>query len=313
MAQNLMENVDVTAELERFTWRNAKWTDEKLIASSPFRDDSNPSFFVDLRKGRYYGCWHDSGAVGDEFSSGNFPKLLAFLHGETYEEACEYLREVYGVPTADYTLEPLKLQLHGKSKPLSENLINPVPSKYLKKRGISEATQTLLETGFDRGNNAVVFPWRDVGKTLGNIKYRRADCKVFWYASGGIPIRQLIYGMYLIYENGENEMVVTEGEVDALSFIDAGYPAVALGNAHLTRYKLDLIKRSRTKKVYICVDNDKAGRNLLQGLTAELVAYKQLYEIKIPLQYKDANELYCNGNNLFQKTKKINNLSVASF
>src|SRR5690625_1876617 len=91
--------VDVRAELEQFDWTNAHWTHDRLIASSPFRYETRPSFFVTLDpSSEYYGCWGDSGAVDDEWQSGNFTKLLSFLRAETYEETEEYLRYTYGAP-----------------------------------------------------------------------------------------------------------------------------------------------------------------------------------------------------------------------
>src|SRR5690625_6287102 len=70
--------VDIEGELRRYPWHKERWTSEKLIACSPFRDDNTPSFFVNL-SGEYAGTWGDSGAYEDEYRSGNFVKLLGFL------------------------------------------------------------------------------------------------------------------------------------------------------------------------------------------------------------------------------------------
>jgi len=74
-------NVDIEEELRLFPWNRARWTESKLIASSPFRDDNAPSFFVNL-DGEYAGTWADSGAYGTEYESGNFVRLLAYLRNE---------------------------------------------------------------------------------------------------------------------------------------------------------------------------------------------------------------------------------------
>lgn len=52
-------NIDIKTELEEFDFRNARWSDDKLIACSPFRQDSTPSFFVTL-SGEYSGVRGDS-------------------------------------------------------------------------------------------------------------------------------------------------------------------------------------------------------------------------------------------------------------
>ena len=84
-------DVDIVEELSAFDWTRPKWSEDKLIAASPFRYDSTPSFFVSLENG----VWADSGAYDEDYASGNFTKLLAFLRDESYEETAEYLTDIY--------------------------------------------------------------------------------------------------------------------------------------------------------------------------------------------------------------------------
>src|SRR5690606_28011578 len=85
--------VDVRTELESYEWERPRWLDEKLIACSPFRQDSTPSFYVWLRDVPEFnaraGYWGDSGGV--EYQRGNFVTLLAYLRGETEDETARYL------------------------------------------------------------------------------------------------------------------------------------------------------------------------------------------------------------------------------
>ena len=87
-------DVDIREELDQFEWYSAKWTDDKLIASSPFRDDTAPSFYIDL-EGEYAGIFGDSGAYDSYYESGTLPKLLAYLRNESYEDAVDYLLSKY--------------------------------------------------------------------------------------------------------------------------------------------------------------------------------------------------------------------------
>ncbi|ARW46031.1 hypothetical protein S100141_04811 [Bacillus licheniformis] len=41
-------DVDIRYELEQFEWTRPTWTDERLLAASPFRYDRTPSFYVYL-------------------------------------------------------------------------------------------------------------------------------------------------------------------------------------------------------------------------------------------------------------------------
>ena len=94
--RNYEVDVDIKSELEVYDWGyNARWSADKLIAASPFRHDSTPSFFVNL-DGDYAGAWADSGAHDDNYTSGGFAKLLAYLRSESIEETERYLLEQYG-------------------------------------------------------------------------------------------------------------------------------------------------------------------------------------------------------------------------
>ena len=155
-------NIDVREELEQYEWGRPKWSDSKLIATSPFRFDSNPSFFCDLESGG----WSDSGAYDIEWERGNLPKLLAFLRNESYEETCEYLTETYGL-RIDYVgrLSVPNISLIKKKPKISikkDILVsyNEKSSDYLKQRGISESVCRFMRRGIfgepKCGNIAVV-------------------------------------------------------------------------------------------------------------------------------------------------------------
>src|SRR5690625_7911436 len=77
--------IDIEEELSAYQFDNARWQADKLIANSPFRDESRPSFFVNL-SGEFAGTWADSGAINDDMASGNFAKLIALLDGIPIEE-----------------------------------------------------------------------------------------------------------------------------------------------------------------------------------------------------------------------------------
>ena len=80
--QGRQVDVDIEGELRLFPWERDRWTADKLIACSPFRTDSHPSFFVSLETGG----WGDSGGMG-EFESGRLNDLLGYLRGTSPEEA----------------------------------------------------------------------------------------------------------------------------------------------------------------------------------------------------------------------------------
>ena len=90
----------------------------------------------------------------------------------------------------------------------------------------------------------------------------------------------------------EKPIFVVEGEIDALSIIDVGGEAIALGSTSNVNKLLEILERKKlTQPLIISLDNDKAGVEASQRLTDGLqelgVSYHQ---INIAEPYKDANE-----------------------
>jgi DNA primase len=288
-------DVDIRSELERFDWIRPRWTADKLIAASPFRYDNQPSYFVSLE----HGGWRDSGATDPEWSSGNFPKLLSFLRQETYEETVEYLLTEYSPLTNFEDTDKIALTLPNLIvqpsvyPTLDERILDAYNgrSPYLGGRGISEDTQQTYEIGFDRKRNAVTIPWRDGSGRLCALKYRSTWSRAFWYEPGGAPIRNLVYGINIVYDKRAKSAAIVEGEIDALTLSSAGMPAIATGGAsNWNDTKRDIIVRSPLEEIVIVRDNDAAGKALQRRLIESLSPYMDVKIAVVPGRYKDVNE-----------------------
>lgn len=93
-------------------------------------------------------------------------------------------------------------------------------------------------------------------------------------------------------QTADKPIFVVEGEIDAMSIIDVGGEAVAIGSTSNVNIFLDELKRQRTAQpLILLLDNDKAGtqatEKLIQGLQDTGVTY---YQIDVVSPYKDANE-----------------------
>lgn len=100
-----------------------------------------------------------------------------------------------------------------------------------------------------------------------------------------------IWNVKSITESQEPVFVV-EGEIDALSVIDAGGMAVALCSVTNAKRFLDVVSQRPPKLGFILsLDNDEAGREartiISEGLTRSEIPFC-VHEL--PAQYKDANE-----------------------
>ena len=284
-------DVDIEEELQEYEWSNARWTSSKLISSSPFRYDKAPSFFVDLETGG----WADSGSYDDEFSKGNFVKLIAHLRGIYEHEAEEYLINKYGLlyeikEGHDIHIEAPRLRERKKEYALSSSTVTQAVSPYLITRGIAPDVQERYGIGYNENNKGyTAIPWHysDTGD-IANVKYRSTSSKRFFYEPDAKSISELVYGLW--QAKTSPYVIICEGEIDALSWATAGYTAVALGGAHITRRQSELIVREGFKKIYVAADNDDQGRSLNRKVYELLKGYARIYEVDYR-EEKDANDV----------------------
>ncbi|MGG1595962.1 toprim domain-containing protein [Terribacillus saccharophilus] len=297
-------DVDITAELSQYEWVKPDWRSDKLRCASPFRHDRTPSFFVNL-DGKFAGTWSDAGGT-DEYTSGNFVKLLAFLRDESYEEAAEYLIETYAAPEqSDSFIMPTLQLAQGPRQPtvIDEAIIGRHRgiSEYLRdERGITEKVQRFFGVGSTP--SAVLLPWRHADSRLATVKYRRTDSKLFWYARDAEPVKRCVFGIDKIWrlaprDNRYRRAVVCESEVDALTWYCAGIPAIATGGANVTDHQIDIIRVSPLDELILAPDNDEAGAKWARTLTEGLRGSVKLSKVTIPTG-KDSNEYAVNGGDL---------------
>ncbi|MBG9788731.1 toprim domain-containing protein [Brevibacillus laterosporus] len=325
--------IDIRAELEQFPWTAATWTDDRLLAASPFRWDRSPSFYVWLRdsdnprNNAKAGYWGDMGAKDPDYQHGGIVKLLAFLREETEEETQDYLRWKYGEGTVDP--EALTLDLSGSlrmSQARTQTLDSDFHKQYtdrdhpyLSSRGITEEVQRLFQTGYDPRTNAITIPWFNADGTLGNVKYRKVNEKTFWYAKGGRPIREMVYGLDIVYRQRITGAVLVESEIDAMYLWSAGVPAVALGGSVFSEEKAEALRKSPIEIIGVMADHDKAGQKMKRAVVGGLSGYMMVNVVGYPIRYKDPNEIknkaelnhvftdkksfikinFCKGNNYF--------------
>lgn len=140
---------------------------------------------------------------------------------------------------------------------LSDNWV-----KFFEGRRISQSTlgkMRLAEKG-----EYIQFPFID-GDEVINIKSRTKD-KRFLLESGK-PL--IFYNLNGLREN--NEVIITEGEIDALSFIEHGFENVVSVPNGANTGKMDYLDScidefDRLEKVYLAVDNDTKGTELKNEL-----------------------------------------------
>lgn len=286
--------LDVRDELEQYDWGyGARWTEEKLIASSPFRDDNSPSFYINFN-GKYAGRWGDSGALDPTTAFGNLADVLAVKMGVGYDEALEYLTDNYKVSEErdsdkDLKIPSIRLKEGRKKSSINTDRLLEVSNEYLSNRGISDEVQAEYRTGNMRNTpEFVALSWTDdVTGYVASIKNRAVEGRDMYYEKGSLGITNLVYGLY----NAKNEksIAICEGEIDVLSFAEAGIPAVALGTANISDRQVEKILYHGFERIYMAGDNDKAGLNLNRKLYLKFKGRSELYLTDYG-EYEDAND-----------------------
>lgn len=288
-------DVDYAEELESYMDRfeRVRIRGEKLQACSPFRQEKHPSFAVNLENG----SWVDSGANEESERKGSFIHLLAHFRGETYEETADYLLDKYThiLDDADELKLSLSLQLeapevHILGQDKYADVIGK-PSAYLYNRGISHKIQESFETGIGRNGDAVALPWHDIFGRIINVKYRSMEGKQFWFTKDGQPIKNHVYGLFLIKQLGIKEAWAVESEIDALYLWSNGIPAIAFGGASMNEVQKNLVLNSGIERLVGATDNDVVGQRFGKVLFEEFGGFLKVYKFEIPKGKKDVNEL----------------------
>jgi twinkle protein len=166
--------------------------------------------------------------------------------------------------------------------------------QYCSKRGISQQTVIRNKLVNSILNNWIVFPYFVNGEIV-NFKARNSVSKDFRQQTEGI---QVLYKYDDIKES--KDIIVCEGEFDALSFEEAGYlfaTSVSQGAPNVKDKnidkKLECITNSfdafeQAETVYIAVDNDPNGNRLKEELIRRIGFEKcKLVDFN---DCKDANE-----------------------
>lgn len=183
--------------------------------------------------------------------------------------------------------------------------------QWLESRGIG--AETAVRSGLYTDKQALAFPLVEDGKTVGT-KFRGPN-KSFWQAKDG---KKTFWNadalndpsLLLEPENNGLPLIITEGEIDALTAIECGFPlsvsvpegAPPASDEPTVNNPLDdatgkfqfmfnnHVKLKRIKRFVLAVDNDAPGIRLASELVRRLGASRCLF-VTYPDGCKDLNEV----------------------
>lgn len=163
-----------------------------------------------------------------------------------------------------------------------KNLSDPACVKYLNKRGISESTARKYGLGYIKDWQSpkalkenknppktprIIIPTSDYSYATRDIRDKLTDKQKKYSKTKEGSVN--IFNVEALKQ--ESPCFVTEGEFDALTFLQLGYNAVSLGSASNTRTFLKKIKElSSDCSLIILLDADESGKKASEQLVAGL-------------------------------------------
>jgi len=194
---------------------------------------------------------------------------------------------------SDYKIKYKEIDKY-KSIPYEKNdNINNI-ELYFKSRGIKK--EIIERNKISEHNGWIMFPYY-INEDCVNVKYRNIKEKKFMQSKDGFPCFYKINDII-----NENYAVICEGEIDALSFEEAGITqAVSVPNGGINpdakniSQKLKFIDNSihyfdNCETIYLATDSDAVGRRLCEELSRRF-GKERCRIVRFPDGCKDANDV----------------------
>ena len=155
---------------------------------------------------------------------------------------------------------------------------------YLESRHLSKDICQYFQVGFDKETNCITFPVWDENNNLVGITRRSVEGKKFILEGNkDKPVYLLNFVKNL------NNVIVVEGQIDALRAWSNGYPAVALFGAGTTQHQIDSLNKSGIYHFILMYDNDFAGRKGAEKFKRLISKDRLVTDILMP-PFKDVGD-----------------------
>lgn len=170
---------------------------------------------------------------------------------------------------------------------------------YLTSRGISEETASKLWLGYDPEakpyGSEKATSWKGIIIPTSKSSYiiRNTDPKANKKTRYGKVGSVHLFNPYRVFEKGATSpIVITEGELDAVSIIEVGGVAIGLGSTSNTGKLIEALKGKKPPQpLVIALDNDPEGEEASERLSQSLTELKlPFYVYNLYGEAKDANE-----------------------
>ncbi|MBQ6627871.1 MAG: toprim domain-containing protein [Methanobrevibacter sp.] len=200
--------------------------------------------------------------------SGNFPKFVGacFDKDKTFGEdwllenySYNFVKKELDLPLIDLT--PVVEEKHYLDESVLEQFSDYHP--YMAKRKLTDDIIKQFDIKYDPLTRSIVFPVRDVNGKISFLTRRSIDGLLpngARYLLDKGADKNVIYLLYNILKEDIKEVVVCEGQINALTSWSYGHPAIALLGAGTSESQMKVLNSTGIKHYILCYDNDLAGR-----------------------------------------------------
>lgn len=227
--------------------------------------------------------------------SGDLIDLIANEYGLDNSGAVAKANEIYGDKRPPIKEAPIKENSTDYSEFIKSCAAASDQTDYFKRRGLSEKTVKEFQLGYEADYKNAVVPYPGE-----NYYFKRGTQSTFKGKARG---QEPLFNLSDLYNTSKEPVFITEGQFDALSFIECGAYAVALGSTERVKAFITQLEKKPTESpVIIATDADAPGNEAAAYLNREL---KRLNIITFRMTMldgcKDPNECLTTNRTAFEK------------
>lgn len=236
------------------------------------------------------GLWADFASGGD--ASGDLLDLWAAARetdlGEAIRQACQWL----GIKRPEFNGHKRPVFTKPEKPADAKAIANATPAlQFLISRKLTEKSIGAYKVAA-KGTDVVMFPYIRDGELI-HLKYRATKEKKFWTSADS---EKCLFGWQVIQPTARS-VVITEGEIDAMSLYEYGFPALSIPFGGGKEGKQDWIENEfdnleRFDTIYLAMDTDDEGKLALYDIVDRLGRHRCKV---VQLPFKDANECLKQG------------------
>lgn len=243
-------------------------------------------------EGAKAGLWTD---FSSNEPGGDLLSLWQKSRGLTFVETLKEAKDFAGVVDDEPKLYTPRKKKRPVQKPKCEK-VKGLCQEWLEKRNVHKRSVDAFKVAMN--SNTLVFPFISPEGALELVKYRHLDKEEGGgkkhITSNSDPDYHL-WGYQAINPN-DRDVVICEGEIDAMSWHMQGFPALSVpngANSTDTWLSNDFERLQRFETIYLSMDMDEAGQSAIQPIITRLgIERCKIVDLG---EHKDANEAHVNG------------------